>query len=101
MGAAEGVEFSVRASYLEIYNEQVSDLLNPDGGVLNIRWRQSGFFVEDLFVVDVSTVDDILAVFEEGSQNRSVGSHNLNRDSSRSHALMTVYIEATVQDPED
>eukprot|EP00658_Telonema_sp_P-2_P039287 TRINITY_DN2810_c0_g1_i2.p1 TRINITY_DN2810_c0_g1~~TRINITY_DN2810_c0_g1_i2.p1 ORF type:complete len:359 (+),score=93.54 TRINITY_DN2810_c0_g1_i2:190-1266(+) len=97
----EGVEYTVRASYLEIYNEQVSDLLHPEGGVLNIRWRPSGFFVEDLFVVDVSNVDDMLAVFEEGSKNRSVGSHNLNRDSSRSHALMTVYVEAEVDDPDD
>jgi len=98
--AAEGVVFSVRASYLEIYNEQVTDLLNPDGGILSIRWRQSGFFVEDLFVVDIANVEDILAVFEEGSKNRSVGSHNLNRDSSRSHALMTVYVDALVEDPD-
>ena len=52
-------------------------------------------------MVDVSSVDDILAVFEEGSRHRSVGSHRLNRDSSRSHALMTVYIDAHVDDLEN
>jgi hypothetical protein len=39
----------VRASYLEIYNEQLTDLLNPAAGALSMRFSdQRGFFVENL-----------------------------------------------------
>ena len=43
----------VRATYLEIYNEQIIDLINP-GGPLSVRGSHNasgGFFVEDLSVV--------------------------------------------------
>ena len=36
---------------------------------------------------------DAMAVFSEGTRNRKVGSHNLNKDSSRSHCMMTLYIQ--------
>jgi hypothetical protein len=58
----------VQASYLEIYNETVIDLLNPQYYGLPIRWnRERGFFVEKLIIVDCDTLDDCLAVLEEGN----------------------------------
>jgi len=63
-----------------------------------VRWRRSGFFVENLFVVELETIDDILAVFEEGSKNRTVRAHDMNVESSRSHAVMTIFIDAEVPD---
>jgi hypothetical protein len=48
--------YTIRASFLEIYNEQVRDLWNPELGALQIReyppgyWR--GFYVEDLFIFE-------------------------------------------------
>lgn len=84
----EGTRYSFKASYLEIYNEQVTDLLNPEAtSNLPIRWRRSGFFVENLFVVEMDTIEDVLAVFEEGGKNRSVRAHEMNVESSRSHAV--------------
>lgn len=42
-------QFYVKASFTEIYNEQLRDLLNPASGILHCRWNlQNGFFVEDL-----------------------------------------------------
>jgi kinesin family member 12 len=59
----------VRAAYLEIYNEQVQDLLNPGGAGLPIRWSaEKGFYVENLFVVECSVLDDCMAVLEEGTK---------------------------------
>lgn len=46
-------QFYVKASFLEIYKEQIQDLLNPASGILHCRWNvQNGFFVEELTVVE-------------------------------------------------
>eukprot|EP00741_Cyanophora_paradoxa_P009082 tig00000145_g8795.t1 len=100
--APPGVRYTVRASYLEIYNEQIFDLLNVGSGNLPIRYSsKQGFFVENLFVVECQTMEDVTAVFQEGTRNRTVGSHALNKDSSRSHSIMTVFLEHEVPDPVD
>ncbi|KAJ3079354.1 Kinesin- protein 12 [Quaeritorhiza haematococci] len=89
-----GEKFVVRAAYLEIYNEQVQDLLNPSSTSLAVRWSPDrGFYVENLFVVECEVLDDCLAVLEEGVRNRRKGSHALNEHSSRSHSIMTVHID--------
>ncbi|KAJ2998982.1 Kinesin- protein 12 [Globomyces sp. JEL0801] len=87
-------DIRIQSSYLEIYNENVLDLLNPFNNGLPVRWNQErGFFVERLFIVDCDNLDDCLAVLEEGLRNRTVGGHNLNEHSSRSHSMLTVYLE--------
>lgn len=57
----------------------------------------SGFYVENLFLVDCEELDDLLAVLEEGMKNRSVGSHMMNDHSSRSHTILTVHITSEQQ----
>lgn len=78
---------------MEIYNEQLRDLLNPASGILHARWNaKNGFFVEDLMVVECTSIQDLNAVMYEGIKNRHQGSHELNKDSSRSHSILTVYL---------
>jgi len=48
--------------------------------------------VEDLMVVECTSIDDLIAVLHEGNMNRRIGSHEMNKDSSRSHSLLNVYI---------
>ncbi|XP_070206132.1 kinesin-like protein KIF17 [Littorina saxatilis] len=94
----------IRASYLEIYNEQVIDLLNNSHRrYLSVRWsKNKGFYVENLFTVECETLDDLMAVLEEGLRNRQTGSHGLNEFSSRSHSVLTVTIDSETQpDTED
>lgn len=86
-------QYYVKAAFMEIYNEQLRDILNPSSGILHCRWNPtSGFFVEDLMVVECSSPDDLIAVLHEGMKNRQVGAHELNKDSSRSHCILTVYL---------
>lgn len=47
-------------------------------------------------MVDCSTVDDMISVLLEGIKNRRSGSHELNKDSSRSHSIMTLYVISEV-----
>ncbi|KAF1326517.1 Kinesin-like protein, partial [Globisporangium splendens] len=100
--APEEVKFVVRASYCEIYNEQVFDLLNPASGALSMRWNnRSGFYVQNLLVVQCDSIDDLMAVVQEGHKNRRVGTHEMNKDSSRSHSIMTVHVDHETTDPSD
>ena len=92
----------MKASFLEIYNEQLRDLLNPSSGVLQPRWNvKNGFFVEDLMVVECTGLADILSVLHEGMRNRHQGSHELNSDSSRSHSILTVYLISETVNQDD
>ncbi|TMW48315.1 hypothetical protein DOY81_006604 [Sarcophaga bullata] len=90
------ISYVLKASFMEIYNERVIDLLNPGSArkPLSVRWskKSGGFFVENLFTVDCEELDDLLAVLEEGMRNRAVGSHAMNDHSSRSHTILTVHI---------
>lgn len=60
---------------------------------LNLRWsaQQQAFFVEHLTLIECDTEGDMLACLEEGLRNRHTASHELNRDSSRSHTMFSIY----------
>ena len=91
-------KFYIKVSFLEIYNEQINDLLNPSNTNLQIRWDQKqGFFVEGLLVIECKKPQDIVEIILQGTKNRKKGSHDLNKDSSRSHTILTVYLISEFQ----
>ena len=97
---SEYVRFAIQASYIEIYNENVRDLLNVSSGVLPVRWREDrGFYVENLYVVLTESVDDMIAVAVEGMTNRAQRAHDINEHSSRSHSIVTMYVTSETYDP--
>ncbi|KAJ1730799.1 hypothetical protein LPJ72_004283, partial [Coemansia sp. Benny D160-2] len=96
-GTAADESFHVEVSYLEIYNERVRDLLNPQqepgGGGLRVREHPAlGPYVEDLTKAAVSTVDQVLAHMSQGNKARTVAATNMNEASSRSHAVFTIML---------
>ncbi|KAL3680266.1 hypothetical protein R1sor_023222 [Riccia sorocarpa] len=89
--------YTMRASYYEVYNEQVNDLLRLDAPPREVKWSSTdSFYVDNLLLVDCETVDDVFAVLDEGSKNRKVGSHEMNKDSSRSHCIMTLHVDSNL-----
>ncbi|XP_064648285.1 kinesin-like protein KIF28P isoform X2 [Lineus longissimus] len=92
--AAEGEEYQCTFSMMEIYNEQVRDLLNPKGakaGGLKVRQHPSkGFYVDQMTVSPVDSYADIDAKITEGTKNRTVAATNMNATSSRAHTIVTV-----------
>lgn len=100
---AEGdTRFLVRVAYLEIYNEEVKDLLGKDQNArLEVKERPDvGVYVKDLSAFVVNNADDMDRIMTLGNKNRSVGATNMNMHSSRSHAIFTVTIECSEKGPD-
>ena len=87
-------KFLVRCSFVEIYNEEVRDLLVSKSTKLDIREDpKKGVFVKDLTYVTLKDTEDIQKCLDRGNKNRHVGHTSMNDQSSRSHSLFTVYLE--------
>ena len=90
----ESKKFLVRCSFVEIYNEEVRDLLVNKNTKLDIREDpKKGVFVKDLTYVTLKDTQDIQSCLDRGNKNRHVGHTSMNDQSSRSHSLFTVYLE--------
>ncbi|KAM5270060.1 kinesin-like protein KIF17 isoform 9-T9 [Hipposideros larvatus] len=92
---AENTKFLVRASYLEIYNEDIRDLLGADTKQkLELKEHpEKGVHVKGLSMHTVHSVAQCEHIMQMGWKNRSVGYTLMNKDSSRSHSIFTVSIE--------
>lgn len=107
-GSSNGKKFLVRCSYLEIYNETILDLLcfaSPNGKAAgeNLKIHEDpnkGIYVQDLTNVVVKTVPELEKLLNAGVKNRKVGETAMNKDSSRSHSIFTIYVE-TAEDLAD
>jgi hypothetical protein len=89
------VEYTLRVTCVEIYNEQVRDVFDPRKEALAVRSsKQHGFFLENATVVECATAKEIVKVVKAAASNRARSSHLLNDCSNRSHCLVTIYIDA-------
>ena len=82
---SENQQYLVRASYLEIYMEDVRDLLSKDQ-TKNLELKErpdTGVYVKDLSSFVCKSISEIEHVMSVGNQNRSVGRTNMNEHSSR------------------
>ncbi|KAL0049957.1 hypothetical protein WJX82_001623 [Trebouxia sp. C0006] len=94
-------QYLVRATYLEIYQEEVQDLLskNPNQRLEVKESAEKGVYVKGLVQFVVKSVAEINSVLQVGRKNRSVGATCMNQDSSRSHSVFTITVETA--DKED
>ncbi|KAJ6365511.1 hypothetical protein OIU76_030315 [Salix suchowensis] len=91
----EKIKFTCKCSFLEIYNEQILDLLDPSSTNLQIREDvKKGVYVENLKEIEVASARDVLQQLIQGAANRKVAATNMNRASSRSHSVFTCIIES-------
>lgn len=88
-------QYLVRASYLEIYQEEIRDLISKDQSKrLELKERpDTGVYVKDLSSFVCKSIKEIEHVMAVGNQNRSVGATNMNLHSSRSHAIFIITVE--------
>lgn len=92
---SDNMQYLVRASYLEIYQEEIRDLLdsNPKKRYELRENVDSGVYVKDLTSYVCKSVTEIDRLMAQGNANRTIGATNMNEHSSRSHAIFMLTIE--------
>ncbi|XP_011636104.1 kinesin-like protein KIF18A [Pogonomyrmex barbatus] len=86
-------EFHLGVSYLEIYNENVQDLLHNSGQLHLREDGRCGVIVAGLEPIAIQNADELLSLLAEGNKNRTQHPTDANKESSRSHAVFQVYIK--------
>ncbi|XP_006663656.2 kinesin-like protein KIN-14P [Oryza brachyantha] len=87
--------YEISVQMIEIYNEQVRDLLQ-NGGNKKVEIKnssQKGIAVPDANIVPVTTTSDVIDLMNLGQKNRAVCSTAMNDRSSRSHSCLTVHVQ--------
>ncbi|CAM5098087.1 unnamed protein product [Eretmochelys imbricata] len=94
---SQNQQYLVRASYLEIYQEEIRDLLAKDQNKkLELKENpETGVYIKDLSSFVTKNVKEIEHVMNLGNQTRSVASTNMNEYSSRSHAIFVITVECS------
>nr|XP_006006714.1 PREDICTED: kinesin-like protein KIF3C [Latimeria chalumnae] len=97
---SQNQQYLVRASYLEIYQEEIKDLLGKDQSQkLELKENpETGVYIKDLSSFVTKNVKEIEHVMNVGNQARSVGATNMNEHSSRSHAIFVITVECSETD---
>ena len=92
--------YLVRASYFEIYNEEIRDLLSdtPKQSLELKESTESGIYVKGLTSNVVKSFEEIDRVMQMGKKNRSVGATLMNAGSSRSHSVFSIVVECCIKD---
>ncbi|CAI2734004.1 unnamed protein product [Schistosoma spindalis] len=93
-------KFQVTLTMMEIYNEQIRDLLTRDkSSQTNLQIRQSpaqGFYVQGLTQVPVGSYGEIEQRMNQGTARRSVAATNMNETSSRAHTIITITFDQLI-----
>ncbi|XXG49107.1 hypothetical protein AAC387_Pa02g3376 [Persea americana] len=93
----ETFAYNISVSVLEVYNEQIRDLLatSPSSKKLEIRQAGEGsHHVPGIVEAKVENIKEVWDVLQAGSNARAVGSNNVNEHSSRSHCMLSIMVKA-------
>lgn len=98
------VDYTIRASYMQIYNEVISDLLKPPGeeaprSLVVRHTMRSGVHVDGLSEWNVCSPRDVYYLMERGTSRRATEATRMSELSSRSHAIFILTVETVKKDP--
>ncbi|KAG1669464.1 Kinesin-like protein KIF11 [Nymphon striatum] len=104
----QNVEFSVRVSFLELYNEELFDLLTSTNDTQKLRLyedasRKGSVVIQGLEEISVHNKDEVYAILERGAYKRQTAATLMNAHSSRSHSVfsVTIHIKEATEDGEE
>jgi len=93
--------YEIKFSILEIYKENLYDLLNPSVKSSDLKIKEDpkkGIYVQNLTIISVEDREEIYALLEQAEENRTVAETRLNKQSSRSHIVFMLYIKQKLPD---
>ena len=106
-----GRRFVVRASYLEVYNERLFDLLHFDeaeaaeeaaaASLTIVEASDGSTEVRGLRLPVVASRDEAIRLLFEGETNRAIAEHKLNAASTRSHCVFTLHVQSFIVADDD
>eukprot|EP01083_Nonionella_stella_P006246 18166_1 len=95
-------EYLIHVSYLEIYNEEIQDLLSPKNYEMKIlQDYQGNLIISGLTRAVVNSPKEFLTMFDDGNLHRHTGSTAMNDESSRSHTIFQLHIESRKKNSDD
>ncbi|XP_021889729.1 kinesin-like protein KIN-5D [Carica papaya] len=108
---AQSAEYNMKVTFLELYNEEITDLLAPEETskfvddkakkpIALMEDGKGGVFVRGLEEEIVSTANEIYKILEKGSAKRRTAETLLNKQSSRSHSIFSITIHIKECTPE-
>ncbi|CAD6240088.1 GSCOCG00002497001-RA-CDS [Cotesia congregata] len=92
---SEHRDFNLGVTYLEIYNENVQDLLHRIGPLALREDGRAGVVVSGLKIKTIKNAEELLSLLAQGNRNRTQHPTDANAESSRSHAVFQVYVNIT------
>ncbi|KAL0390473.1 UNVERIFIED_CONTAM: Kinesin-like protein KIN-5D [Sesamum calycinum] len=108
---AQSAEYSMKVTFLELYNEEITDLLAPEEcskftddkskkPIALMEDGKGGVLVRGLEEEIVTTANEIYKILEKGSAKRRTAETLLNKQSSRSHSIFSITIHIKECTPE-
>lgn len=88
-------KFDIGICYLEVYNEQVMNLLTKSGPLKLREDSNGGVVVGGLVLKQIHNAEELFALLILGNKNRTQHPTDANEESSRSHAIFQVHIRMT------
>lgn len=90
------LEFSMRISYLELYNEELCDLLSSDEStkirIFDDSTKKGSVIIQGLEEIPVHSKDDVYKLLEKGKERRRTATTLMNAQSSRSHTVFSILV---------
>ncbi|XP_030375207.1 kinesin-like protein Klp61F [Scaptodrosophila lebanonensis] len=90
------VEYTMRISYLELYNEELCDLLSTDDTtkirIFDDSTKKGSVIIQGLEEIPVHSKDDVYKLLEKGKERRKTATTLMNAQSSRSHTVFSIVV---------
>ncbi|OHS93659.1 Kinesin-like protein KIF3A [Tritrichomonas foetus] len=92
----EKMKIDIKASYVQLYNDQLLDLLNGSKDPPKILLREDSnhsFQMENNTIMPITCIDDLNSLLATGKKNRKVRRTQMNDESTRAHTILSIWIE--------